>query len=80
MQIGEDVRRRILDLCDTYHITPNKLATISGITQSTLNNIISGRNKGATISTIKKVCDGVGISIQDFFDSDIFEHLDQEIN
>lgn len=80
MQIGEAVRRRILDLCDTYHITPNKLATTSGITQSTLNNIISGRNKGATISTIKKVCDGVGISIQDFFDSDIFEHLDQEIN
>ncbi|MBR6646229.1 MAG: helix-turn-helix transcriptional regulator, partial [Clostridia bacterium] len=44
MRIGEAVRIRILELCKEKNITVNKLANISGVTQSTLNNIISGRN------------------------------------
>ena len=47
--------------------------------QSTVNNIVSGRNRSATISTIKKLCDGLGITIEQFFDSDLFRDLDQEI-
>lgn len=77
--IGEAVVERIVDLCSANDITINKLATISGVTQSTLNNITSGRNNSATISTIKKLCDGLNISIQDFFNSDIFSNLEQEI-
>ena len=79
MDIGEAVRLRILELCQTNHITVNKLATISGITQSTLNNIVSGRNQSATVSTIKKICDGLEISIIEFFSSELFDHLEQEI-
>lgn len=79
MNIGEATRRRIIQLCDEKHITVNKLSTICGITQSTLNNITSGRNNSATVSTIKKICDGLGITIQDFFSADIFKDLDQEI-
>ena len=79
MDIGEAVRLRILELCREYHITVNKLSTICGVTQSTINNIISGRNKSATVSTVKKICDGLDISILDFFHSKLFENLDQEI-
>jgi DNA-binding Xre family transcriptional regulator len=79
MVIGEATRLRIIDLCHERHITINKLAIISGITQSTLNNIISGRNSSTTISTIKKICDGLDISIQEFFDSPLFSELEQEI-
>ena len=79
MNIGEATRLRIIDLCNENMITLNKLATLSGITQSTLNNIISGRNNSATISTIKKLCDGLNISIRDFFESNIFDNLEQEI-
>ncbi len=79
MAIGEAVRLRILELCESRNITVNKLATICGITQSTLNNIVSGRNRSATISTIKKICDGLEISIQEFFDADLFSCLEQEI-
>lgn len=50
-----------------------------GITQSTLNNIVSGISKNPTVSTIKKVCDGLNISLSDFFDTDIFRNLDQEV-
>jgi len=79
MVIGEAVKLRITELCKQKNITINKLATISGVTQSTLNNITSGRNNSTTISTIKKLCDGMEISIMDFFNSTIFENLEQEI-
>ena len=79
LNIGEAVKLRIAELCMRRNITINKLATISGVTQSTLNNIIGGRNKGTNISTIKKLCDGLDITIQEFFSSDVFNGLEQEI-
>ena len=79
MSIGEAVKLRIEELCNHNGITINKLANISGVTQSTLNNIMSGRNNSTTISTIKKICDGLCISIIDFFSSEIFSTLEQEI-
>ena len=79
MTIGDAVRERIIELCRINDITINKLSNISGVTQSTVNNIVCGRNNSTTISTIKKLCDGLDISIQDFFDSPVFNNLDQEI-
>ena len=79
MHIGEAVRERIIELCQEQDILINKLSNISGVTQSTVNNIISERNRSATISTIKKLCDGFGITIQDFFESELFHDLEQEI-
>lgn len=79
MTIGEAVKKRIEELCMEREITLNKLSIICGMTQSTLNNIVSGRNKGATISTIKKICDGLNISVQEFFHSPLFDDLEQEI-
>ena len=79
MNIGEAVKLRILDLCNQNEITVNKLAAISGMTQSTLSNIVSGRNKGVTVSTIKKICDGLDITVEDFFCSELFRVLKQEI-
>ena len=77
--IGEAVSARIIELCGERTISINKLCTISGVTQSTVNNIISGRNNSATVSTVKKLCDGLEITIQDFFASDLFKDLEQEI-
>ena len=79
MNVGQAVRERIAELCEEKHITINKLANISGITQSTLNNIISGRNNSTTISTIQKICDGLEITVTDFFDSSLFLKIEQEI-
>ncbi|MBE6651948.1 MAG: helix-turn-helix transcriptional regulator [Ruminococcaceae bacterium] len=79
MRIGEAVRLRILELCREKLITVNGLSYICGITQSTLSNIMTGRNQSTTISTIKKICDGLEITIQDFFNSPIFDDLEQEI-
>lgn len=79
MNVGEAVKERILELCAEQNITINKLATRSGVTQSTIQNIVSGRNNSTTISTIKKLCDGLDISIAAFFSSEIFENLEQEV-
>lgn len=79
LNIGEATKLRILELCDEKNITINKLATISGVTQSTVSNITSGRNESTTISTIKKLCDGLEISIEMFFSSQLFKNLEQEI-
>lgn len=79
MNVDQAVRERIAELCEEKHITINKLANISGITQSTLNNIMSGRNNSTTISTIQKICDGLEITVTDFFDSPLFLGIEQEI-
>ena len=73
------MRSRILELCRQRHITINRLATLSGVTQSTLNNIVSGRNNSATVATIKKLCDGLDITLRDFFNVPAFDDLEQEI-
>lgn len=73
------MRARILELCAQRKISVDRLATISGVTQSTLNNIVSGRNHSATVSTIKKLCDGLDISLRDFFNVPAFDELEQEV-
>ena len=79
MTIGEAVSERIIELCRERGISVNKLCTLSGVTQSTVNNIVNGRNNSATVSTIKKLCDGLDISIEAFFHSALFRGLEQEI-
>ena len=78
MNIGEAVRMRILKLCQERNITVNKLSTLCGITQSTLSNIVGGRNNSTTVSTVKKICDGLEISIPEFFSDPLFSDLEQE--
>lgn len=79
MVLKEAIIQRILNLCEERSLTVNKLSTVCGMTQSTLNNIINGRNKSTTTSTIKKICDGLDITIADFFDDPLFQNLEQEI-
>jgi len=79
MTTNTAVRLRILELCMQRGITVNRLATLSGVTQSTLNNILSGRNNSTTISTVKKLCDGLDITLREFFDIPAFDDLEQEL-
>ena len=79
MTVGEAVVRRILELCEERKISLNKLADMSGVTQSTLNNIGSGRNKSTTVSTVKKLCDGLEITVDEFFCEALFRDLEQEV-
>lgn len=79
MNISQAVAFRILELCKERKITVNRLSTISAVTQSTVNDIVNNKSKNIGIATIKKLCDGLEISITDFFDTPYFRNLEQEI-
>ncbi|MBQ5318357.1 MAG: helix-turn-helix transcriptional regulator [Oscillospiraceae bacterium] len=79
MDLTNTIQNRIRQLCAERNITINKLSTICGITQSTLNNIFTRPNNKPTVSTIKKICDGLNITLVDFFNTPDFNNLEQEI-
>ncbi len=76
MKLNEAVRERILEFCKERSITPNKLCTMSGVIQSTVNSIFSGRSKNPKLATIEYLCQGLGIKLKDFFDSPLFDNID----
>ncbi len=72
-------KTRILRLCEEKRMTIHKLAIESGIAPSTIKNILYGKSKNPGIVTLKILCDGMGITLQEFFDSEEFTALEQEI-
>ena len=70
---------RILDLCYDHDLSLNALSARCGITQSTLNNIITGRNNSVTVQTVLRICRGLDMELEEFFDDDIFRDIEQEI-
>ena len=79
MTIAEAVVKRIYELVDERQLTINKISTISGVKQSTVSDIVNGVTSNVKIATIKKLCDGLDISIREFFDSPLFDDLEQEL-
>lgn len=73
------IRNRIQSLCAEHNITINKLATLSALPPSSIKNILYGKSIDPKILTIKKICDGLGVTLIDFFDSPEFAELEQEI-
>ncbi len=73
------IRDRLLHLCDERNISINKLATISALPPSSVKNILYGRSMDPKILTIKKICDGLEITLAEFFNSPEFENLEPEI-
>lgn len=66
-------------LCGKRGITPNELATLSGVTPSTVYSLLDERRRDVSIITKKKLCDGLDISLGEFFSTPEFEALEQEI-
>ncbi len=79
MKISEAIAKRIENLCRKNNLSINKLAVESGLTQSTLQSIISGKSKNPTFLTIVRVCDTLKIELKDFFDDEIFKDIDIEL-
>lgn len=73
------VRNRILQLCGERNLSINKLADISGLPHSSVKNILYGKSKNPKLLTVKMICDGLEITLAEFFDTDEFNSLEQEI-
>ncbi len=76
MKTTEAITKRILNLCDERNITPNKLGTIAGVEPSTITSIFYGKSKNPGIVTLKAICDGLEITLYDFFNDDLFKNND----
>ena len=73
------IRIRILQLCEESDLTINKLATICAIPPTSLKNILYGKSNNPKILTIKLICDGLDMTLAEFFDTPEFNSLEQEI-
>ena len=73
------VRNRILTLCEERGISINKLSTISALPPSSIKNILYGKSQNPKLLTIKMICDGLEITLGEFFDTPEFDALEQEI-
>ena len=79
MNTKNAVANRIIQLCNQKNIAINALANLSGISPSTLYSVLNEKSQNPGIVTIKKLCDGLEISLRKFFDADIFDDIEQEI-
>ncbi len=75
MNISQAIIKRIFELCDERNLTINALSNLAGVTQSTVNNIVSGTTYNTGVATIQKLCVGLNITLRDFFDSEIFSNI-----
>jgi len=79
MNVKDVVVTRFKRLCDERNIKINELANISGVTPSTAYSMMDDQRRDISITTIKKFCDGLGITLGEFFNSPEFDSLEQEI-
>lgn len=79
MNTKKAVSDRIIELCNQRNIAVNALANSSGISPSTLYSVLNEKSQNPGIVTIKKLCDGLDISLREFFDADTFDDIEQEI-
>lgn len=79
MGIYEFVVKRIYQLCKERGITPNALSYMAGVSQSTIKSILGGESKNPGVVTLKKICDGFNITLIEFFDTEEYHQVEQEV-
>ncbi len=79
MATAELIVSRIRELCQERGLTPNGLSYVSGVSQSTIKSILNGESRNPGVVTMKKLCDGFGITLREFFSTEEFDKSEQEI-
>ena len=79
MNTKEAVAARIVELCRERNIATNALANLSGVSPSTVYSMLNEKSQNPGIVSLKKLCDGFDITLRDFFNSPIFDDIEQEI-
>ncbi len=79
MNVKDAVAKRFQQICKERNMALNELANLPGVTPSTLYSMMDKRRRDISILTIKKFCDGLEMSLADFFHDALFDELEQEI-
>ena len=77
--VKEAVVQRLKSICKDRGIAANELANLSGVTPSTVYSLLNPERKNVSITTIKILCDGLDMTLGEFFSSPEFDDLEQEI-
>ena len=76
MEIREEIKIRITELCNEKSITIYELGKLSGIRATTIYSIIDGKSNNPSIISIENICKGLNVSVRDFFDDELFDNID----
>lgn len=68
MTYSDAIIKRLTELCTKQNITVNKLATLSGITQSTVDNLMKGKTKNPKLKTLHKLAIGLNMTVSELLD------------
>ncbi len=79
MTTVEAVQNRILQLCEARNMSINRLATVCALPPSSIKNILYGKSQNPKLLTVKMICDGLDITLGEFFSTEEFDCLEQEI-
>ena len=80
MTVKDAVAKRFEQLCDQREICPNELATRASVTPSTVYSMLNPSRQRVSITTVNKLCDGLNITLAEFFSSALFDELEQKIH
>lgn len=78
MRLNKAIEEKITKILIERNITVNKLSSMSCLTQSTVYSLINGKSRNPKLLTIVHICDGLGITLTEFFDDKLFLNLDRE--
>lgn len=78
MRISDAISKKIDKICKERNISVNKLASMSLLTQSTVEHLVNGDSKNPKLLTIIRICDGLGMTLHEFFADDLFRKMDRE--
>lgn len=78
MKLSDAIVQKILKIIKEKDITVNRLANICCLTQSTVDSLINGKSKNPKLLTIVRICDGLNITLDEFFNDEIFKNIDRE--
>lgn len=79
MSVKEAVAQRFRNICEERNIKPNELANRAGVTPSSVYSMLDPRRKEVSVNLVKKLCDGLDMTLGEFFSAPIFDELEQEI-
>ena len=79
MTTKEAVAKRIIELCAERNIATNALANLSGVSPSTVYSMLNEKSQNPGVVSLKKLCDGLDITLRNFFDTPLFDDIEQEI-
>ena len=78
MHISEAISIKITKICNEKNVSVNKIASMSCLTQSTVQHLVDHRSKNPKLLTLVRICDGLGITLKEFFDDELFNNINRE--